>query len=89
LSRKKNRPHEARGGAAARAPAPAAARQAGPRPRGDAGSEVALIYGFHSVEAALRAPRRALIRLYATSAAAARLEAEIAARAVPVVIETA
>ena len=40
------------------------------------------IYGFHSVIAALRAPRRKLIRLYATAAAAERLAAEIAARGV-------
>ncbi len=38
------------------------------------------IYGFHSVVAALRAPRRKLVRLYATAAAAERLAAEIAAR---------
>lgn len=38
------------------------------------------IYGFHSVAAALKAPRRELIRLYATPAAAARLSADIAAR---------
>ena len=38
------------------------------------------IYGFHSVEAALKAPRRALVRLYATAAAAERLKPEIAAR---------
>ena len=38
------------------------------------------IYGFHSVAAALKAPRRELIRLYATPAAAERLSADIAAR---------
>ena len=43
-------------------------------------ARVSLIYGFHSVVAALRAPRRELIRLYATAAAAERLGAEIAAR---------
>jgi len=43
-------------------------------------SDVALIYGFHSVEAALKSPRRQLIRLYATAAAAERLRAEIEAR---------
>jgi 23S rRNA (guanosine2251-2'-O)-methyltransferase len=42
--------------------------------------KVSLIYGFHSVMAALRAPRRELIRLYATAAAAERLSSEIAAR---------
>ncbi len=38
------------------------------------------IYGFHSVAAALKAPRRELVRLYATAAAAERLSADIAAR---------
>jgi 23S rRNA (guanosine2251-2'-O)-methyltransferase len=47
---------------------------------------VAQIYGFHSVGAALRAPRRELIRLYATPAAAERLRAEIAARGVETLI---
>ncbi len=42
--------------------------------------DVVRIYGFHSVEAALKAPRRALVRLYATAAAAERLKPEIAAR---------
>ena len=36
-------------------------------------AKVSLIYGFHSVAAALKAPRRELIRLYATAAAAERL----------------
>jgi 23S rRNA (guanosine2251-2'-O)-methyltransferase len=40
------------------------------------------IYGFHSVKAALEAPRRKLIRLYATAAAAERLKDEIATRGV-------
>ena len=40
------------------------------------------IYGFHAVSAALRAPRRELVRLYATEAAAERLAQEIAARGV-------
>ena len=56
------------------------ARRDAAHERRDAG--VARIYGFHSVEAALAAPRRQLIRLYATEAAAARLGAQIAARAV-------
>jgi 23S rRNA (guanosine2251-2'-O)-methyltransferase len=43
---------------------------------------VARIYGFHAVTAALRAPRRELIRLYATTAAAERLAGEISARGV-------
>ena len=45
-------------------------------------AHVTRIYGFHSVEAALKAPRRELIRLYATEAAAARLGTEISARGV-------
>jgi 23S rRNA (guanosine2251-2'-O)-methyltransferase len=49
-------------------------------------SDVAQIYGFHSVGAALRAPRRMLIRLYATQAAAERLGADIAARGVEILI---
>jgi 23S rRNA (guanosine2251-2'-O)-methyltransferase len=53
-------------------------------PRGRPGerseAKVSLIYGFHSVAAALKAPRRELIRLYATAAAAERLSGEIAAR---------
>ena len=44
--------------------------------------DVVQIYGFHSDGAALKAPRRTLIRLYATQAAANRLSAEIAARGV-------
>jgi 23S rRNA (guanosine2251-2'-O)-methyltransferase len=43
-------------------------------------AKVSLIYGFHSVAAALKAPRRELIRLHATPAAAERLGTEIAAR---------
>jgi 23S rRNA (guanosine2251-2'-O)-methyltransferase len=59
----------------------------GPRPvRRDARADVAQIYGFHSVAAALSAPRRKLIRLYATEAAAERLGAEIAARGVETLI---
>jgi 23S rRNA (guanosine2251-2'-O)-methyltransferase len=45
-------------------------------------SDVVQIYGFHSVSAALKAPRRKLIRLYATQAAAERLSDEIAARGI-------
>jgi 23S rRNA (guanosine2251-2'-O)-methyltransferase len=59
----------------------------GVRPgRRDARADVAQIYGFHSVGAALRAPRRTLIRLYATQAAAERLGADIAARGVETLI---
>ena len=42
--------------------------------------DVAWLYGFHSVQAALNAGARKLIRLYATAEAAQRLSAEIAAR---------
>jgi 23S rRNA (guanosine2251-2'-O)-methyltransferase len=53
-----------------------------PRDRPDErrNAKVSLIYGFHSVAAALKAPQRELIRLYATPAAAERLGGEIAAR---------
>jgi 23S rRNA (guanosine2251-2'-O)-methyltransferase len=54
--------------------------------RRDPHSDVAQIYGFHSVSAALRAPRRKLIRLYATQAAAERLAADIGARGVETII---
>ncbi len=55
-----------------------------PRPpkREARAADVVQIYGFHSVAAALRAPRRKLIRLYATAAAAERLSGDIAARGV-------
>jgi 23S rRNA (guanosine2251-2'-O)-methyltransferase len=49
-------------------------------------SAVAQIYGFHSVEAALAAPRRELLRLYATPAAAARLSANAAARGIETIV---
>ena len=52
-------------------------------------SRVSLIYGFHSVLAALKAPRRELIRLYATPSAAERLGAEAAARGVEMRIVSA
>jgi 23S rRNA (guanosine2251-2'-O)-methyltransferase len=54
--------------------------------RRDRHADVAQIYGFHSVSAALRAPRRKLIRLYATQAAAERLAADIAARGLEAII---
>jgi 23S rRNA (guanosine2251-2'-O)-methyltransferase len=54
----------------------------GKAPVGRGRSDVALIYGFHPVRAALASPRRELIRLYATEAAAARLAPEIAAKGV-------
>jgi 23S rRNA (guanosine2251-2'-O)-methyltransferase len=56
------------------------------RPSG--GAEFSRLYGYHAVTAALAAPRRKLIRLYATAAAAERLGAEIARRGVEVRILT-
>ena len=53
------------------------------------GGDVARLYGFHVVSAALSAPRRRLVRLYATAAAAERLGAEIARRGVETRIVTA
>jgi 23S rRNA (guanosine2251-2'-O)-methyltransferase len=66
-----------------RGPAPALAKsEAKPGPRHGGPADFVRIYGFHSVSAALKAPRRELVRLYATPAAAERLAAEIAARGV-------
>jgi len=59
----------------------------GHEPRG--GGDVVRIFGYHPVIAALQAPRRKLIRLYATSAAAERLAAEISASEVETRIATA
>ncbi|MGD0720639.1 MAG: RNA methyltransferase [Roseiarcus sp.] len=94
MTRKKNRrapPASGRPG-----PLPARAAAVGPRPgpappprRAPRAGDVALIYGFHSVGEALRVPRRRLVRLYATAAAAQRLGAEIAARGVETLIVTA
>jgi 23S rRNA (guanosine2251-2'-O)-methyltransferase len=53
------------------------------------GGDVARLYGFHAVSAALAAPRRRLVRLYATPAAAERLGAEIARRGVETRLVTA
>nr|WP_158818015.1 23S rRNA (guanosine(2251)-2'-O)-methyltransferase RlmB [Methylocapsa sp. S129] len=61
-------------------------RETDPGRRAPRPSDVAQIYGFHSVSAALRAPRRKLIRLYATQAAAERLSADIAARGLETLI---
>ena len=62
-------------------PAPDAARRRREKwERRDA--DLVRIYGFHAVEAALTAPRRELVRLYATAPAAERLKANIAARGV-------
>ena len=61
---------------------PPSSWRAEPGRREPRASDVAQIYGFHSVGAALRAPRRKLIRLFATQAAAERLSADILARGV-------
>jgi 23S rRNA (guanosine2251-2'-O)-methyltransferase len=64
---------------------PSAKPEAGARrdhPREKRDGDLVRIYGFHSVEAALRAPRRALVRLYATEAAAERLRGAIEQRGV-------
>ncbi|HXW19986.1 MAG TPA: RNA methyltransferase [Roseiarcus sp.] len=63
-------------------------RTRAPRSENRGASDVVQIYGFHSVEAALRAPRRQLIRLYATEAAASRLASEAAARGIETVVLT-
>ena len=60
-------------------PAPASIEE---RERARGASDAVRIYGFHSVEAALKAPRRELVRLYATAAAAERLKGEIDVRGV-------
>ncbi|QLP98882.1 MAG: RNA methyltransferase [Rhodoblastus sp.] len=65
---------------AARRGAAGAARQARGRQDVD--------LGFHSVREALRSPRREAVRLYATTAAAERLAAEIAAKRLdPIIVE--
>jgi 23S rRNA (guanosine2251-2'-O)-methyltransferase len=69
-------------GETSRTLAPASRPHAKPAPRERQEADVSRIYGFHSVEAALKAPRRELIRLYATAAAAERLQPDIAARGV-------
>jgi 23S rRNA (guanosine2251-2'-O)-methyltransferase len=68
--------------------APPARSVRGDRPGERREAKVSLIYGFHSVAAALKAPRRELIRLYATAAAAERLSDEIAARGLEIRIMT-
>jgi 23S rRNA (guanosine2251-2'-O)-methyltransferase len=80
----RTKPAAARLKSAPDAKAERAPTRSGPRDRPDERREarVSLIYGFHSVMAALKAPRRELIRLYATPAAAERLGAEIAARGI-------
>src|ERR1700729_4429887 len=61
-------------------PGQAPARAPRDRPSERSEAKVSLIYGFHSVAAALKAPRRERTRLYAPAAAADRLSGEIAAR---------
>jgi 23S rRNA (guanosine2251-2'-O)-methyltransferase len=73
---------------AADAVQPPARSVRGDRPGERREAKVSLIYGFHSVAAALKAPRRELIRLYATAAAAERLGDEIAARGLQLRIMT-
>jgi 23S rRNA (guanosine2251-2'-O)-methyltransferase len=91
----RNRKHRPGGGAPSRRPehgAPPRPSSEKPpprqpdRPSQPRGGDVVRIYGFHSVSAALRAPRRKLIRLYATRPAAERLRAEIEARGVDTVV---
>jgi 23S rRNA (guanosine2251-2'-O)-methyltransferase len=95
LTRKnKNRPRDVnpsaprrpKQGSPPRPPADERARHRPAVPRESRAGDVARIYGFHSVSAALRAPRRELIKLYATPAAAERLRADIAARGVETLI---
>src|SRR5579863_5341618 len=70
--------------AEAEPPSPPARPPRHDRPDERREAKVSRIYGFHSVAAALKAPRRELIRLYATTAAAERLSADIAARGLEV-----
>ena len=58
-------------------------------PERGGGGDITRLYGFHAVAAALAAPRRKLVRLYATPAAAERLSAEIARRGVEMRVVTA
>lgn len=50
--------------------------------------ELELLYGFHAVREALLAGRRKCLRLHATSAAAEKLSAEIAASKIPLSLAT-
>ena len=67
-----------RGGAA---PHPPRARLQHDRPA-RAPANMALIYGYHAVRAALISTRREILRLYATEAAAEKLRPDLAARGV-------
>ena len=92
-SHRKPRPkfeHGSRTPQAARPPAKAAQPplKAGPVFRRSS-SDLVLIYGFHAVSEALRAKRRELLDLFATPAAAARLDACAAAAGVRVHVAAA
>ena len=63
-------------------------RARAPEPGAERRPNVSRLYGFHAVAAALNAPRRRLVRLYATSAAAERLAGDIARRGVETRIVT-
>ena len=76
------RPERARTGSPPAHPQKTGSGRAPDRPAEAGAPNVARIYGFHSVEAALTAPRRELIRLYATEAVAERLKGVIEARGV-------
>ncbi|MDH7794213.1 MULTISPECIES: 23S rRNA (guanosine(2251)-2'-O)-methyltransferase RlmB [unclassified Beijerinckia] len=50
--------------------------------------DIVQIFGFHAATEALKAPRRKIVRVYATAAAAQRLEQELSARKLtPIVVE--
>ncbi len=76
------RPHRPDQPAPAGRPKPPHA--SGPRPSGPtrfgAGTDIAVLWGFHAVSEALASPGRQPLRLYATAAAAVRLEGAAAAR---------
>jgi 23S rRNA (guanosine2251-2'-O)-methyltransferase len=79
---RRGRPASAESGPRPAPPRPDLRPARGEKERERRDSDVARIYGFHSVEAALKSKNRELVRLYATEAAAARLGAEIAASGV-------
>lgn len=78
------RPHPARQG---RFHAERGSRSHQPSHRPD--PDIVQIFGFHAATEALKAERRKIVRVYATPAAAQRLEQELAARKIsPLVVET-
>jgi 23S rRNA (guanosine2251-2'-O)-methyltransferase len=82
---RRRRPPDPSGAPPARGP-----HRAGPAPGGRrTAADVSLIYGFHAVLAALRGGRRQPRALYATEAAAARLQPELAAAGLSAEIVTA